>query len=239
MVACLVLLLSASLGTAILPAPPDSVVSCLPCHNQPGNDPVGEWLVSPYSQAEGGRGCVDCHGRHCRRTGGSEARDRRDDDTGSPSPASPAAAVQLTVTAFCSGDGVEAEVVVTNLGAGHDLPTGPPERTLVLDVAARGPAGLPLLPRAKSGRSASGLARHGAPGRVFVKYLPDGNSEIYRSRLAPFETDVSRYRFVSPGRDAAQYTVEVNARLRLLPVSGSPVEIASTTTVCRTSSTAP
>ena len=47
----------------------------------------------------------------------------------------PGAAVRLAVTALCSGDGIDAEVVVANLGAGHDLPTGPVGRALVLEVA--------------------------------------------------------------------------------------------------------
>ena len=95
---------------------------------------------------------------------------------------------------------------MANLGAGHDLPTGPPERALVLEVAARSLDGLPLL-----------------------------GSESHRLRLAPFETDVSRYRFVS----SAGGPVHVTARLLLTPASGSAVEIATNTSECRGPGAAP
>jgi hypothetical protein len=216
MAATLGLLLCLGAGTGGTPAPLEAVAPCLPCHHQPGSDPVGEWLISPYSQAEGGRGCPDCHEPRC--SGNSNARNR----SGAPAepPGSLREAARLTVAATCSGDAVEAEVVVTNLGAGHDLPTGPAERRLVLDVTAHGRNGVPLLPQAGSG---------GSPGRVFVKRLPDSLSRAYRSRLAPFETDVSRYRFVLSGPGTAQVT----ARLALVTASGTPFEIASTTTPCR------
>ncbi len=203
------------------PTPPDSVVPCVPCHSQQGNQQVGEWLASPYSQTEGGRGCIDCHGRRCAGTHDGNARNGRPAAT---APRGPAAAARLTVTAVCTSDGVEVEVVVANLGTGHDLPTGSPERILVLEVSARREDGVPLAQRPA-----------GAPGRIFVKHLPTGNSEAYRLRLAPFETDVSRYRFVSAGRHSARVT----ARLALSPASGNSYEIARTTTMCRAPGAAP
>ena len=185
------------LGASGPSPPPDSVAPCAPCHNRPGDDPVGEWLASPYSQPNGGRQCVDCHGQRCRHSAGGDARDDRTTRLARQSPGS---AVRLTVTALCSGDGIEAEVVVANLGAGHDLPTGPPERALVLEVAARSPDGLPL------------------PG-----------AGSHRLRLAPFETDVSRYRFTPSAREP----VQVTARLTLTPASGTRLEIARDTAACR------
>jgi hypothetical protein len=177
---------------------------------------VGEWLTSPYSQAQGGRACTDCHEPRC------SGHDGAGTPRGSPAapPESLRDAARLTVVTTCSGEAVEAEVVVTNLGAGHDLPTGPAERRLVLDVTALGGDGLPLLPRAGS---------HPSPGRIFVKQLPHGSPRAYRSRLAPFETDVSRYRFVPSGPGPARVT----ARLALVTGSGTPFEIASTTTQCQ------
>jgi len=188
----LVLLLCLSPGAVDLSSgPPDSVAPCVPCHSRPGNDQVGEWLASPYSQAEGGRGCVDCHGSRCSGSRGGEAT-------------SAGTAGRLTVTAVCSEDAVEAEVVVANLGAGHDLPSASPDRILLLEVSARREDGLSL--------SNLGAQR----------------SRIQLTRLAPFETDVSRHRFVSAGRHSAHIT----ARL-VLSRSGILSEIASTTTRCR------
>ena len=135
--ACLLLCLGPGMGAP--PATPEAVVPCLPCHHQPGSDPVGEWLISPYSQAEGGRECADCHEPRC--SGNGNAGTRRGTTVAPPGTLREAA--RLTVATTCSGDAVEAEVVVTNLGAGHNLPTGPPDRRLVLDVTARGRDGLP------------------------------------------------------------------------------------------------
>jgi hypothetical protein len=194
----LVLLLCLSPGAVDLTSePPASVAPCVPCHSRPGSDQVGEWLASPYSQAEGGRGCVGCHGSRC-----SGIRDRKAPSAGAPG--------RLTVTAVCSGEAVEAEVVLANLGAGHDLPSASPHRTLLLEVSARREDGLSL--------SNLGAQR----------------SRIQLSRLAPFATDVSRHRFVSAGRHAAHIT----ARL-LLSRSGILSEIDSTTTRCRVSGATP
>ena len=100
-------------------------------------------------------------------------------------------------------------MAVTNVGAGHHLPTGPPDRRLVLEVAARGPS-LKLLSRSPGG-----------PPRAI--------------RLAPFATDVSHHRFAA----AEEGLVQVNARLLLVSANGDPVEIANTATVCRYSASPP
>jgi hypothetical protein len=99
----------------------------MPCHSSGDSDQIGEWLASPYSEMEGGRGCVQCHDRLCLGNGdrrrGVNLEDLRE-------------AVRLGVTASRSGDAVSVEVAVTNVGVGHLLPTGPGARSLVLDVAA-------------------------------------------------------------------------------------------------------
>ena len=224
----LYLLLGPGLATVSLPSLPDSVLPCVPCHNRKDSDQVREWLASPYSQTEGGRGCPDCHAPRCSGNGDAGARK----GTVTAPLRSPATAERLTVTAVCSSNGVDAEVVVTNLGSGHDLPTGPAGRTLVLEVTARTHDGLPLILRARSGLPVLAVGSTVTPRRIFVKDPAGRSSETYRSRLAPFETDVSRYRFVSPGRGSARVT----ARLVLFPVAGTPLEIASAESVCNPSS---
>jgi hypothetical protein len=131
---------------------------CLPCHNRAGSDQVGEWLASPYSEKIGGRGCIDCHGGEC-----PDGRDAAD----LPGLQK---AVRLSVTAGCSGGAVRIEVAVSNVGAGHLLPSSSGERSLMLEVTA-----------SDGGRSS-------LPWRIGSRHL----------QLPPFSTDISRYSFVSP-----------------------------------------
>ena len=217
---CFLLVVSAGALITALAQPPEPVRRCAPCHNRPGNDQIGEWLDSPYSQVEGGLGCAGCHGGLCRGNGAGP----KDRTAAAAARHNPPGAARLTLAAVCAKDRVEAEVVVANLGTGHDLPTGPARRTLVLEVTAHDSAGLPL--------PAQGVGNVAEPAsRVYVKYAPVGSSLTHRSRLAPFESDVSRYRFVSTGRGQAV----VRARLVLIPAAGSRLEIAKVTSVCSSS----
>ncbi|MGD8374885.1 MAG: hypothetical protein PVF68_01990 [Acidobacteriota bacterium] len=207
-----------SLG-AVLTPPPEPVRSCAPCHHRAGNDPVGEWLASPYSQIEGGRGCADCHGEKCSGNG----------EGARPFPRArvPGAAAHLTLSAACSKGRVEAEAVVTNLGAGHDLPTGPVDRSLVLQVTAHDREGVPL--STENSAPAAGPAAR----RVFAGGTGCEGARS-RGRLAPFETDVSRYSFLHRGAGP----VRVRARLFLTPRAGPCREIAGATSVCNPSGNA-
>jgi hypothetical protein len=168
-------------------------------------DQVGEWLASPYSASEGGLGCIDCHGRSCSGTKRGEFFDRASSGDNLESLRQ---AVRLALTATWNGDVVEAEVAVTNVGAGHHLPTGSSTRSLALELVAQDPNSQPLRPCAEP-RSPSVSTRG--------------------IRLAPFGTHVSHCRFEAPGDGPAQ----VNVRLLLVPAEGDPVEIASTAAVCR------
>jgi hypothetical protein len=107
---------------------PDSVKPCRPCHGRGGSGQVAEWLVSPYSEAEGGRGCADCHDERCSGNGGP----REQVDL-----ASIREAVLLKITASCAGAAVDVEVAVSNVGVGHLLPSSAGERDLVLSVGAK------------------------------------------------------------------------------------------------------
>jgi hypothetical protein len=119
------------------PAPlPEAARPCAPCHGRAGSDRVGEWLASPYSEAQGGRGCADCHGRDCSGRGGSGERPARRQPIDLPSLR---LALQLSLSASREGDLVSIEVAVSNVGAGHRLPAGRAGESLILEVEARRP----------------------------------------------------------------------------------------------------
>ena len=205
--AVLVLLIGASPESAPPTSLPETVVECVPCHRSGEMDQVGEWLASPYSASEGGLGCIDCHQAQCSGTRSDEPVDRA---TAVEYLEELRRALRLSLTAICNNEVVEAEVAVTNAGAGHNVPTGPIERSLVLDVVARGHNAEPLPPFTNSG----------APG-----------SSPRDIRLAPFATDVRHYLFTAPGEGL----VQVTARLLLVKRKGNAVELANTTTVCSSS----
>jgi hypothetical protein len=119
---CLVLTASGS------PPLPDSVKPCRPCHGRSAGGQVGEWLASPYSESEGGRGCTHCHAGRCSGNGGP--RERVDLE-------SLRDALLLKITASCAGEAVNVEVAVSNVGVGHLLPSAAGGRDLVLSVDAR------------------------------------------------------------------------------------------------------
>lgn len=221
------LLAGSSPGGIGRPSLPGSVTSCVPCHDRGEREQVAEWLASPYSEMEGGRGCTDCHGWYC---SGNEAPP---DLAAAERPRSIEAA-RVAVRATCTDEAVTAEVAVSNIGAGHLLPTGSAKRTLILEVAAhdRNEAPLPLwnepdqpgVKRATAGLSLRGPSNGTLPGAAVT----------VQPRLLPYATEVSRYRFVAPEAGP----VRVTARLVLVPVTGSASEIASATTECRPAPTA-
>jgi hypothetical protein len=145
---------------------PGSVSSCLPCHDRGVGGQVGEWLASPYSEAEGGRGCTDCHGERC--SGNGEAGASVDRSVGADL-LRLREALLLRITAHCSGETVDVEVAVSNVGAGHMLPSPSGGRKMILEVAARD--------RLQA-----------------LQSWPAGSSHL---QLPPYATELSRYRFVS------------------------------------------
>jgi hypothetical protein len=204
---------------------PDSVLSCVPCHQQGDRNQVDEWLASPYSEREGGRGCIDCHSKRCPAAGGTDSVEEQVSGTDLQGLRE---AVRLSVTTVCSIDAVEAEVVVSNIGVGHLLPTGSSERTLILEVAAHDHNGAPLPLRAGSRYPLDTSAPGTVGSRRFVADPPPGDAAVFRPRLAPFATDVSRFRFGLPASGPAY----VSTRLVLVQTTGPPLEIASTASVC-------
>jgi hypothetical protein len=163
LIACLLGLVLTGAETVPLP---DSVSPCLPCHNGGAGGQIGEWLASPYSESAGGRGCIDCHEGDCSGNGVAPTRSgiRKNLDR-----VRLREALLLRVTASRSGETVDVEVAVANVGAGHLLPSSSGERNLILEVAARDRQ-QELMP------------------------WPAGTSHL---QLSPFATDISRYRFAS------------------------------------------
>jgi hypothetical protein len=223
--AVLLLLAGFSSGDAGPASLPDSVTPCLPCHNQGNSDQVVEWLASPYSEREGGRGCTDCHGRSC---SGNEVPRALDDGLDGPESPRPIEAARLIVRAVCSDADVTAEVAVSNVGVGHLLPTGSAKRTLLVEVAAHDRNQAPLPPWNHPKPPAVNQAEVGLRGRGLANGTLPGATVTVQPRMLPFATDVIRHRFVAPESGP----VRVTARLLLVPVTGVPSEIARSASVC-------
>ena len=196
---------------------PESVAACTPCHSSGDSNQISEWLASPYSAGLGGLACIDCHDSRCDGTVRTSSADldevatRRDALRG---------AAGLTVAVDRDGDTIDAEVAVSNLRVGHLLPSGAAHRKLVLEVTARSTGGSILAPT--SGPLLAASDGDGGPvgGKVFARTT--SSSVLRDTRLAPFATDVSRFRFTAP--DAGP--VEVAARLLIVDDHNEPEEIA-------------
>ena len=205
---------------------PESVLACVPCHNTGDSDQVGEWLASPYSAQQAGLGCAGCHHQTC---SGNRASATSDHTRPAVAIERLREAARLTVTAVRNGDAVVAEVAVANVGAGHLLPSGSADRILILAVTASDQAGGSLPQR--SGPKVPTIAGEVAEtaGRIYLEDPRRGRRNGEQPRLAPFATDVSRYRFESPEAGPAQ----VSARLLLVQSNGAPLEMANTAVLCR------
>lgn len=205
---------------------PESVLACVPCHGTGGSDQVGEWLASPYSAEPGGLKCGGCHRSPC---SGGKGIEKGFHESTATDVEHLRKAARVTVTAVPDGDFVTAEVVVANVGAGHLLPSGSADRILVLEVSASDQDGgaLPL----RSGPQIPAVAGEvsGAAGRIYFEDPQGGDRDAVQTRLAPFATDVSHYRFGSPKAGPAL----VSARLLLVQSNGTPVEMANTAALCR------
>jgi hypothetical protein len=133
---------------------------CASCHEYdrpgtsvPGQTTYEEWLASPYSvPGPGFRSCQGCHMPEAPSSGpivsggpDRPANQRHDHAFVGATPASLAAAIQLTATAQEVGGGLLQVVAqVTNQGAGHAFPSGVSIRNAILVVSASR-MGAPLL----------------------------------------------------------------------------------------------
>lgn len=194
-----------------------------------------EWLASPWSDAQTGRTCQDCHMPRGGRTRFAHPEGLVRDPATLASHRMPGAsdhdllraAVSLGVRTEREAGRLRVEVTLRNVGAGHHVPTGSPMRQLILVARAYDPAGEelacdvgPTLPDwvgvgdPEDGRFA------GLCGKAYAKVLEDswtGRAPtaaywnpvrlVIDNRLAAGQTDVVTWAFALPNRDAARVDV--------------------------------
>jgi hypothetical protein len=194
----------------------------------------GEWLASPYSDPETGQTCQDCHMPVSDydyfaypEQGGLRPRFPIHDHKmpGATDEVLLQNSVTMTTGAQFVGDTVLVEVSVTNDKTGHHVPTGTPLRHMILVVRATDSDGNVLLLREGPVLPDWTGDYADQPGRYFAKILEDewtGESPtgaywrdirlVEDTRLAAFDTDVSRYTFATPATGTA--TIEVQLVFR-------------------------
>jgi hypothetical protein len=159
---------------------------CAPCHQfsfwgTPIYESYNEWLNSPYAQA--GVTCQACHmppnGDNyfaLPEQGGlwhPAEKIPSHLDLGLKDTAFMTGAVAMTLTAWVEDGAAWAEVTLTNVGAGHHVPTDHPGRHLLLTIAALDSAGLPLELIKGPVIPEWGGPQAGLPGMTFAKGLQD------------------------------------------------------------------
>ena len=194
----------------------------------------GEWLDSPYSDAETGQTCQDCHmpggaaEYFVYPEAGGMQRDPGQVHTHLMPGASDVNLLQnsatMTVTAEVDNGRLAVDVEVINDQTGHHLPTDAPIRSVMLVVQAKDADGAPL--SLASGPTLPEWTGNyaGEPGRGYAKLLRDDwtgempTAAYWRpvtivedTRLAAMQTDVSRYEFEAPDGAA---TVDVQLIFR-------------------------
>jgi hypothetical protein len=190
----------------------------------------GEWLESPYSDPETGQTCQECHMPALEQdyfvypeAGGLHRTYKPPHDHYMPGASDVNLlqnSVTMTATAQWEGNQVSVQVDITNDKTGHHVPTGTPLRHMILVVSASD-AGGRTLPYA-TGPVLPGWAGNyaGQAGKAFAKILEDlwtgdvPTASYWRdirlvedTRLAAFETDVTRYGFDAP--DQGEVTVQI------------------------------
>lgn len=172
-----------------------------------------EWLDSPA--AAEGRQCQDCHmaptGRLTNLAPGRGGIER--DPATLSSHRFPGStekmlnrALQVTLQAERTEDGLEVAVTVTAENVGHRVPTGFIDHHLILAVEPVDAPGGPLAGSRLTGLSGEALA--GKAGKLFAKVLVGadaekptpfwkGINEIRDTRLVPGQPDCSRWRFAA------------------------------------------
>ncbi len=138
-------------------------------------------------------------------------------------------ALDVQVSGAMAGNTIDAEVRITNVGAGHFVPTGVAIRNVILLVTAwRLEDGLVLDPTGEQtvhplggvGDPAQGYYA-GLPGKLYARVFGDADGQwpafyteatsvLFDNRIPPLESDTTRYSFeVPPGGG----TFAVNARV--------------------------
>jgi hypothetical protein len=203
----------------------------------------GEWLESPYSDPETGQTCQDCHMPTVDydyfvypEKGGLRRDPNRIHDHYMPG-ASDEELLQNSVTMTATADltenaaggarQVQVDVEIINDKTGHHVPTGAPQRHLILIVKAKDADGQPL--SLQGGPLLPDWAGDyaGLPGETYAKILEDewtGETPtaaywrpirlVEDTRIAAFETTTSHYRFALADELTEPVTVEVRLIFR-------------------------
>jgi hypothetical protein len=210
---------------------------CAACHfgtfwNTTIYNSFGEWLASPYSDPVTGKTCQDCHMPHLGATriaNHDQARVR--DPATIFSHQMPGAAdenllqntAELNVAAEQVNDQIVVTAEVTNMQAGHHIPTDSPLRQIFLVVAATDAQGRalsqvegPVLPSwAGDLQRTSGVYFAKILQEIWTEVTPTGaywnpTRIVEDTRLPALETNVSTYTFAT---SEAAGTVTIEAHL--------------------------
>ncbi len=220
---------------------------CAPCHfgsfwDTPIYNSFGEWLESPYSNAETGRTCQDCHmppGKNdhfARLDKGGIIRDPQTIFSHLMPGASDIEllqnAVTMTANTKIEGERLIVDVQIENNKTGHDVPTDSPLRQLILliTVIDENEQPLPLL----EGETIPDWGGVGDPNRGYYAGLPGKGyakilSELWTemeptgaywnptrivsdNRIAAFEKDESTYIFMLP--ENSKVNIEISLIFR-------------------------
>lgn len=205
----------------------------------PGQNTYSEWLGSAYAvEGENFKSCQDCHMPPAQGDpavicvfGGptrdaSAGHSHRFEGTTLPYLQ---AAVEIVVDAVRDGGQVHAKVDVSNVGAGHDFPTGVTVRNAMLIVRARTTSGDQLPPLAGTslipdwgGVGDDPNDYGGTPGRGYAKILRshddrervlfiDAVELVSNTRIPAMETDSSEYFFDLSGFEGEE--IHVTAKI--------------------------
>jgi len=178
-------------------------IFCAPCHlggywGVPIYESYTEWLASPYS--EQGIECQDCHmtpdgiiTNFAPDKGGVE----RDPTTiythrqpGSRDSSFLASAVEMRVKTYVTGNNLNVNIEIENIGAGHHVPTDQPMRNMILVVRAFDDDGTELnylgenvIPFWGGRGSVTNGNYEGLPGKGFAKILFESWTQYERLRV--------------------------------------------------------
>lgn len=202
----------------------------------------GEWLESPWSDPETGKTCQQCHMPVTDATwfvlpekGGLERPPGRIFNHQMPGAMSEELlqnAVTMTVEVLREEGEIKVTVRITNDKTGHYVPTDSPLRHLILLITVTDEQGRrlhqtsgPVVPDWGGVGDPEQGYYAGLPGKAFAKVLEELWTEISPTgaywnptrivsdnRIAPFGTDVSEYRFLTP--TGGKVTIDVKLFFR-------------------------
>lgn len=195
-----------------------TALACAGCHEYANPDGTG--LITTYSEwkhseaAHKGQICQSCHmGRthadvvdpRVKRIAGAKVN--LHEVPGGHSLDQLHKALGLSIRTKREGDGLVLEIVLTNKGAGHAVPTGMPGRRVVLDVRVKTSDGTSFEERRVYGR-----VFNDALGKTITRdsgYFTKGASLVSDSRLRAGESRTESFRFTAPRSATAYVTVHL------------------------------